>query len=48
MLMPLEVCDRSYVFEVGKIAIEGTKNELINNERVRQIYLGIDPSVANT
>jgi branched-chain amino acid transport system ATP-binding protein len=41
--MALEVCDRAYVFEVGKIAIDGTKNELINNERVKQVYLGIDP-----
>jgi branched-chain amino acid transport system ATP-binding protein len=41
--MALEVCDRAYVFEVGKIAIEGTHNELINNERVKQVYLGIAP-----
>ena len=40
--MALEVCDRAYVFEVGKIAIEGTHNELINNERVKQVYLGIE------
>ncbi len=45
--MALEVCDRAYVFEVGKIAIEGTKSELVNNERVKQVYLGIDPSIAN-
>ena len=49
--MALEICDRADVFEVGKIAIqqswhfvnEGPKNELINNEKVKQVYLGIDP-----
>ena len=49
--MALEICDRAYVFKVGKIAIqqsrdfaiERTKNELVNNERVKQAYLGIDP-----
>lgn len=38
--MALEICDRAYVFEVGKIALEGSKEELVNNEKVKQLYLG--------
>jgi len=36
----LRCADRSYVFEVGKIVLEGAAQELINNEMVRQAYLG--------
>lgn len=38
--MALDVCDRAYVFEVGQIIMEGKKDELINNEKIQQIYLG--------
>lgn len=39
--MALEVCHRGYVFEVGSIALEGTKNFLIENDKIKDVYLGI-------
>jgi branched-chain amino acid transport system ATP-binding protein len=36
----LKCADRAYVFEVGCIVLEGTDQELANNPRVRQAYLG--------
>ena len=38
--MALEVCHRGYVFDVGKIALEGKKEELIKDERVKKVFLG--------
>ena len=38
--MALDVADRGYVLENGKIALQGTRGELIENERVKQAYLG--------
>ncbi len=38
--MALEVCHRAYVFEVGTIALEGSKEILINDNQVKKIYLG--------
>ncbi|NOX17168.1 MAG: ABC transporter ATP-binding protein [Chlorobi bacterium] len=34
-------CDRAYVLENGRITLEGTGEELLNNEHVRSAYLGI-------
>lgn len=36
----LEICHRAYVFEIGKIAFEGGKTALLENERIKKIYLG--------
>jgi branched-chain amino acid transport system ATP-binding protein len=36
----LQCADRAYVFEVGRIVLEGTAQELASNPRVRQAYLG--------
>jgi len=36
----LKIADRGYVMERGQIAIEGTANDLLGNDRVRQAYLG--------
>lgn len=36
----LAVCDRVYVVSDGKIFAEGTPKEIINDERVKQAYLG--------
>ena len=36
----LEIVDRAYVLSDGQILAEGTPRELINNERVRENYLG--------
>ncbi len=37
----LEIADRGYVMELGKITISGTSDELRYNELVRKAYLGI-------
>ena len=39
-LMALEVANRGYVMETGRIAIEGPSSELKTNEQVRMTYLG--------
>jgi branched-chain amino acid transport system ATP-binding protein len=36
----LRVADRAYVLETGNIILEGTGNELLNNQAVRAAYLG--------
>ncbi len=38
--MALETCDRAYVYDIGSIGLNGTKAEMLNNSRVRDIYLG--------
>ena len=37
----LATADRGYVIENGKIALEGTSEELSANEHVKKAYLGI-------
>lgn len=37
----LEVCNKGYVMETGKIVLEGNASELLQNEHVRQAYLGL-------
>ncbi len=37
----LEITDRGYVIETGKVALEGSADELANNEHVKTAYLGI-------
>jgi branched-chain amino acid transport system ATP-binding protein len=39
-LMALEVAQRGYVMETGRIALQGSAAELKTNEQVRQTYLG--------
>lgn len=36
----LSIAHRAYVLETGKIIIEGNAKELLNDDRVRQAYLG--------
>lgn len=38
--MALEIADRAYVLETGKITLSGTGRELLNNEKVKKAYLG--------
>lgn len=38
--MALHTADRAYVIENGKISIEGTGKELLENEKVKEAYLG--------
>ena len=36
----LSMADREYVLEVGHIALEGSGQELLQDERVCRVYLG--------
>ena len=36
----LKLADRGYVLDVGKIALEGTSQELLASEKVQEAYLG--------
>ena len=38
--MALSVADRGYVLENGSLIVEGTPNQLLNNDEVRAAYLG--------
>ena len=38
--MALNIADRAYVLESGKIALSGTGQELLNSESVKKAYLG--------
>ena len=37
----LQIADRGYVMEQGRIVLEGEAEELLENEHVRKTYLGI-------
>lgn len=37
----LELCDRGYVLETGRIVLDGPFQTLINDDRVRRAYLGL-------
>lgn len=37
----LSICDRAYVLENGRITLSGTGGELLDNDHVREAYLGI-------
>lgn len=37
----LEICDRGYVLENGRVVLTGTGQELLTNDYVKQAYLGI-------
>lgn len=39
--MALKVSDRAYVLENGRISMEGDSKEIINDEKIRKIYLGV-------
>ena len=36
----LEIADRAYVLETGKITMEGKASDLLHDEKVRKAYLG--------
>ncbi len=38
----LEITKRSYIINLGEILVSGTKEELLENETARQVYLGRD------
>ena len=37
----LEIADRAYVLENGRITLEGNNRELLEDERIRKAYLGL-------
>ena len=37
----LNISNRAYVLEEGKIIIEGESRELLNNEHIKEVYLGV-------
>ena len=37
----LNICSRAYVLENGRILLEGSGKELLNNDYIREAYLGI-------
>jgi len=37
----LHFADRAYVLETGRVVLEGTDEELRNDDRIRQAYLGV-------
>jgi branched-chain amino acid transport system ATP-binding protein len=39
--MALHMASRGYVLEIGKIVLEGTGEELLNNDLVKKAYLGL-------
>jgi branched-chain amino acid transport system ATP-binding protein len=36
----LEICHRGYVFDIGTIALDGSRESLIKDERIRKILVG--------
>ncbi len=36
----LSIIDRAYVIHAGKILVQGTPREIVDNERVREVFLG--------
>jgi branched-chain amino acid transport system ATP-binding protein len=39
-VMALDLANRAYVLETGRVTISGTSNELVSIEKVRSAYLG--------
>jgi branched-chain amino acid transport system ATP-binding protein len=37
----LEACDRGYVLETGRVVLEGPRDALMSDPRVRRAYLGL-------
>ena len=37
----LELSDRSYVLEQGRVSLTGTGREMLDNPHVRSAYLGV-------
>ena len=46
-LMGLEICDRAYVLEGGRVALSGARDEIISNPAVAEAYLGKHQVAAN-
>jgi len=38
--LALKIADRAYVLETGKVVLQGTGKELLENEHIKKVYLG--------
>ena len=36
----LDICERAYIIGEGRVIAEGTSDEILNNKKVKEIYLG--------
>jgi len=41
--LALEISNRGYLLELGRIRLEGGKEELLNNPEIKKYYLGLSP-----
>ncbi|MEW8428512.1 MAG: LPS export ABC transporter ATP-binding protein [gamma proteobacterium symbiont of Ctena orbiculata] len=41
----LDICDRAYIINSGRVLAEGTTEQILHNEEVRNVYLGEDFSM---
>lgn len=41
VVQTLNLCDRAYVLENGRIVLHGSGKELLDNQHVKEAYLGI-------
>lgn len=41
--LALEISHRGYLLELGRIRLEGKREDLLNNPEVKKYYLGISP-----
>jgi branched-chain amino acid transport system ATP-binding protein len=39
--LALQLAHKAYVLETGKVALEGLASKLLQNEKVRKVYLGV-------
>jgi branched-chain amino acid transport system ATP-binding protein len=39
--MTLEICDRAYVLDTGRVTLEGAGHELLDDPRIQATYLGV-------
>jgi branched-chain amino acid transport system ATP-binding protein len=39
--MALDICDRAYVLETGRIKFEGNGDDMLADPRVQESYLGV-------
>ena len=46
--LALSMADRAYVMESGAITLSGSADELLNDDRVREAYLGVDVKTNET
>ncbi len=46
--LALSMADRAYVMESGAITLSGSANQLFNDDRVREAYLGVDAKTKET